>query len=129
MTAIYRVRKRCEIAGSHRLSLPYESPCSRPHGHNWIVTFDIESKAVNSRGMVIDFSHLSTLAKRYDHRDLNECEPFASYELNPTAENLARALAEDTLQLLHQAGFRDDDILRVAVSVQESEGNTAEVVL
>ena len=31
---MYYVSKRMEVAGAHRLDLPYESKCSNLHGHN-----------------------------------------------------------------------------------------------
>ena len=44
-----------EIAGCHRLSLPYESNCTNLHGHNWIITVYCKSRELNEAGMVIDF--------------------------------------------------------------------------
>ena len=55
---MYYVRKRMEIAGCHRLSLPYESKCTNLHGHNWVVTVYCRAKELNGAGMVIDFKHI-----------------------------------------------------------------------
>ena len=106
---MFRVIKEMEIAGAHRLELPYQSKCSNLHGHNWRIKIVCEAEDVNENGMVQDF----TLIKRevsdlLDHRCLNDVVDF-----NPTAENIARWICGRIPGC-------------VKVSVQESDGNTAE---
>ena len=58
--------------------------------------------------MVVDFSHIKKLVKdKLDHRYLNEV-----FDFNPTAENLARWIADQIPQCYN-------------VTFQESAGNTA----
>lgn len=105
---MYIVKKRMEIAGAHRLDLPYESKCSNYHGHNWIVIVECKSKTLTDYGMVEDFTHIKErIEKRLDHKNLNEL-----FDYNPTAENIARWICEQI-----PTCFR--------VTVQESEGNEA----
>lgn len=105
---MYIVKKRMEIAGAHRLDLPYESKCSNYHGHNWIVTVECRSETLTDYGMVEDFTHIKErIEKRLDHKNLNEL-----FDCNPTAENIARWICEQI-----PTCFR--------VTVQESEGNEA----
>ncbi|WP_288318812.1 6-pyruvoyl trahydropterin synthase family protein [Xylanibacter caecicola] len=88
---MYIVSKRMEIAGCHRLSLPYESRCTRMHGHNWIVTVHCKSKTLNNEGMVVDFKHIKDKIHSYlDHGNLNELLNF-----NPTAENIAKWICDN----------------------------------
>lgn len=105
---MYYVKKRMEIAGSHRLNLPYESKCSNLHGHNWIVTVYCRSEKLTDYGMVVDFTKIKqNISDKLDHKYLNDVVDF-----NPTAENLAKWIC-DQIESCYK------------VEVQESEGNTA----
>lgn len=106
---MFTIKKRMEIAGAHRLSLPYESKCSHLHGHNWIITVTCQSNELNEAGMVIDFQHIKEIVGQIDHRNLNEV---LGDGVNPTAEYIAYWLCK---QIPHC----------VRVEVQESEGNVA----
>ncbi|WP_173380027.1 6-carboxytetrahydropterin synthase QueD [Fibrobacter succinogenes] len=106
---MYRVIKRMEISGAHKLSLPYESKCRGLHGHNWIITVYCQSETLDENGMVVDFSRIKELVHgRLDHQFLNDV-----MDQNPTAENMARWICE---QVPHC----------YKVQIQESEGNIVE---
>ena len=105
---MYYVSKKMEISASHHLDLSYESKCKNLHGHNWIVTVFCKSKELNKDGMVMDFKHIKNKVHDYlDHGNLNELLTF-----NPTAENIAKWIAEEIPTCWK-------------VQVQESEGNIA----
>ena len=109
---MYFVEKTFEVAGCHRLNLSYPSKCTSLHGHNWIITVYCKAEALNEEGMVVDFTHVKERIHGYlDHGNFNELLPF-----NPTAENIARWVAE---QVPHCYKAR----------VQESEGNVATYVV
>lgn len=105
---MYYVSKRIEVAGAHRLDLPYESKCTRLHGHNWVITIHCRSRQLNAQGMVADFTAIKEQIHGYlDHGNFNELLPF-----NPTAENIARWVCERVPHCYR-------------VDVRESEGNLA----
>ena len=105
---MYYVSKRMEIAGSHKLTLSYDSPCQNLHGHNWIITVFCKAETLNADGMIVDFKHIKEqIHKKLDHQNINEVLPF-----NPTAENIAKWVAEQIPECYK-------------AQVQESEGNIA----
>ena len=105
---MYYITKRMEIAGAHRLTLPYSSKCRDLHGHNWIITVHCRAEELDESGMVCDFTELKRLVHdRLDHKFLNDV-----VSVNPTAENIAKWICD-----------RVPNCWRV--DVQESEGNVA----
>lgn len=105
---MYRLAKRLEIAGAHKLTLDYDSKCRNLHGHNWIVTVYCQCEQLDNNGMICDFTHIKKMVHdKLDHQYLNDVVDF-----NPTAENMAKWICD---QVPHC--FR--------VDVQESEGNIA----
>ena len=105
---MYYISKRFEISASHALSLKQGTACCRPHGHNWIITVFCKAATLNEDGMVADFTAVKRLIHdQLDHQVLNEILP-----CNPTAENIARWIA-DQIPTCYK------------VEVKETESNTA----
>lgn len=111
---MYIVKKRIEISASHWLELPYESKCQNLHGHNWIITVEVEALELDKHGMVIDFTKIKQAVMELDHNELNRIIS------QPTAENIARHIA---FQI--QKGYPLHKVRIRSVTVQESEGNQA----
>ena len=88
---MYRIAKSFHFSASHTLSLPPPHPCSRLHGHNYVVEVVLETERLDLRGFVVDYGELKQLRdfvdSTYDHRHLNDVVPF-----EPTAENLAEEI-------------------------------------
>lgn len=105
---MYTVTKRLEISAAHKLTLEYASPCTRLHGHNWIIEITCQAKELNEQGMVVDFKHIKNIIEQeLDHQYLNDV-----LKVNPTAENIAKWIYDKVPNC-------------VRVKVQESEGNVA----
>ncbi len=107
---MYQVTKIIHFCYGHRL-LNYDGMCRHPHGHNGRVEILLESEKLDSRGMVVDFSDISRVVKKWidttlDHRMiLNEKDSMIEYlkktgephyilKENPTAENIAKLIFE-----------------------------------
>ena len=113
-----------EIAGAHKLDLPYTSKCQNIHGHNWIITIYCRAEKLSEPGMVIDFTLLKKLIhEQLDHHFINDVVTD-----NPTAENMSRWIC-DTLNNYFEDPHYDPRYSSYAecykVEVQESEGNIA----
>ena len=104
---MYTVTKRIEVSGAHCLRLPYESKCTRLHGHNWIIDVTCRREELDENGMVVDFTHIKDVVMKLDHAFINDI-----VQTNPTAENIAKWI-------------HDQIPFCTRVSVQESEGNVA----
>ena len=87
---MYKISKEFAFSASHILAgLHTDHPCSRLHGHNYIVTVHLRGMALNDAGFIKDYRELDNI-KSYidntlDHRHINDV-----YSFNPTAENLAK---------------------------------------
>ena len=111
---MYYVSKRMEIAGAHKLQLPYESKCETLHGHNWTVTVFCKAEELTPYGMIVDFAKVKkAIHEKLDHRYLNDVVDF-----NPTAENIAKWICDEVTKICETGCC-------YKVSVQESEGNVA----
>ena len=92
---MYEIEVRAAFEAAHFIE-GYAGKCARLHGHNWEVVAVVRGEKLDTLGMLIDFKILKAELKKvldeFDHRFLNELEPFA--EENPTAENLARKVFE-----------------------------------
>ena len=119
---MYKIKKTIEVAISHKLKLPYNSPCQRDHGHNLLITVYAASERLNENSMVADFTEIKRIVHgQLDHRCLNdikgvgwdeESDGLPMVELNPTAERLAEWICMQ-IPMCYR------------VDVQESIGNIA----
>jgi 6-pyruvoyltetrahydropterin/6-carboxytetrahydropterin synthase len=70
----------------------YQGKCANPHGHNYKVQVFVEGPALDSVGLLHDFSDLKRairgIVEVVDHKYLNDQAPFDA--INPSAENIAK---------------------------------------
>jgi len=71
MNRLYKVCREFDFEAAHRLYNNYEGPCKTIHGHTYVCTICVNSRHVNSTGMVVDFGRLKefeqTIKKDMDH--------------------------------------------------------------
>ena len=108
---IFSVKKIFEIAYAHRL-LNYNGKCENLHGHNGKIEVTVESDALNNQDMVMDFTYINNLVKKWldenlDHRViLHKNDPLVKplqehsqrlflTPLNPTAEIIAGVIKKE----------------------------------
>lgn len=93
---MFIIRKEFAFSASHQLSnLPEGHPCTRMHGHNYVVTVELAVKKktdLTPAGFCQDYRELDPIKKyideTLDHRHLNDVFP----DMNPAAELLALRL-------------------------------------
>lgn len=118
---MYELTIKTTFSAAHSLR-DYEGPCSRVHGHNWVVEIIVCGEELGPNGILVDFNHIkqaaSEVLSQLDHANLNEVPPFDS--LNPTSENLARWIYVRVGELVNS------DSLKVArVNIREAETSCA----
>jgi 6-pyruvoyltetrahydropterin/6-carboxytetrahydropterin synthase len=101
---MYEVSVDETFAAAHNLR-NYKGKCENLHGHNYKVRVTLAGKEVDATGLLYDFVHLKQVIqgviRALDHKYLNELPPFDVQ--NPSAENIARYIYEQTSKQLPQA--------------------------
>ncbi|MCF8495712.1 MAG: 6-carboxytetrahydropterin synthase QueD [Alphaproteobacteria bacterium] len=74
---MYRIAKSYHFSASHVLpGLAEDHPCSRLHGHNYVVEVELAAETLNGTGFVRDYRELDALKdyidQKIDHRHLND---------------------------------------------------------
>src|SRR5438128_10313405 len=106
---MWEISQETCVAAAHQLRFaPGEG--ERLHGHNRRIKAVVRARELDKSGWVVDFNRLGKvlrdLVEPYEHVFLNEVPPFD--DLNPTAENLARVVAD------HLAEKIEDGRVKVA---------------
>jgi 6-pyruvoyltetrahydropterin/6-carboxytetrahydropterin synthase len=101
---MYEVSVDESFAAAHNLR-NYHGKCEDLHGHNYKVRVTLAGKELDASGLLYDFVHLKQVIqgviRSLDHKYLNELKPFDA--LNPSAENIARYIYDETAKQLLKA--------------------------
>ena len=113
---MYTISKQFNFSASHIIEgLPENHPCSRLHGHNYVVELALAAESLNETGFVVDYNELisfkSLIDDRLDHRHLNDVLEGAT-----TAESIAKYLYDHAKKLWPEV---------VSVSVSETPKTNA----
>jgi 6-pyruvoyltetrahydropterin/6-carboxytetrahydropterin synthase len=87
------ISKEFHFSAAHQLhGLPIDHPCSRLHGHNYVLKVFLKGMPDNKIGFVQDYRDLDFVKKHIDdvmdHRNLNDVFPMH----NTTVENMCMIL-------------------------------------
>jgi 6-pyruvoyltetrahydropterin/6-carboxytetrahydropterin synthase len=113
---MWEISSETEIAAAHQLRFA-PGDGEKLHGHNWRIKATVRANELAKEGWVADFYVLGrvlrAIVEPWEHEFLNQIPPYD--DLNPTAENIARVVADEL------AAKMDDDRVRVVrVDVWES---------
>ena len=99
---MFEITVEDSFAAGHALR-HYRGKCENLHGHNYKVRITLSGEQLEN-GLLFDFKDVKTvlgeIIDRLDHQYLNDLEPFR--ELNPSAENMAKYLYDETTARLRQ---------------------------
>jgi len=89
---MHTISKEFSFSASHTLEhLPEDHPCSKLHGHNYVIVVEFTNQYLNKVGFVIDYRDLQPIKDyidtKLDHSHLNDV-----FSFNPTAELMAKYL-------------------------------------
>ena len=101
---MYEVSVEATFAAAHNLR-GYHGKCEHLHGHNYKVLVVASGPELDETGLLYDFSDLKqalrAVVHELDHKYLNELAPFD--KINPSAENIARYIHDETLRQMAPA--------------------------
>ena len=89
---MFTITKQFHFSAAHSLEgLPTTHPCSRLHGHNYIVEVELQAAALDAVGFVRDYGELNKMKAHIDahldHKNLNDV-----LDIQTSAENIAKHL-------------------------------------
>jgi 6-pyruvoyltetrahydropterin/6-carboxytetrahydropterin synthase len=110
---MFRVSRQIDFCYGHRL-LNHTGKCRHLHGHNGRAIISFAAGALDARGMVLDFGDIKRVISKWidehlDHRMIlcrddpivpvlkQFDEPVYLIDVNPTAENIAKLIADYAL--------------------------------
>jgi len=100
---VFEIRVHAEFSAAHAISIAGTK--ESVHGHNWEVETVLAGETLDSDGLLCDFhsveSMLGDIIGPFHNRDLNAVAPFD--RVNPSAENVARYIAEELQRRLGEA--------------------------
>ena len=114
MANVFTISRQFTFCYAHRLQ-GHPGKCANLHGHNGMVKIELQSKQLNSQGMVADFGDVKNLIGNWientlDHRTIlkegdplvcvlrEHGEPILTLPVEPTVENLTKLIYEQTEQ-------------------------------
>ena len=120
---MYEISVDETFAAAHNLR-NYKGKCENLHGHNYKVRVLLTGAELDATGLLYDFVHLKQVIRgvlgKLDHQYLNEMAPFDT--INPSAENIARHIYEETAKQLRTS---PDGVTVASITVWESEVTSA----
>lgn len=113
---VYEIRIERWFSAAHALRI--DGTLEPLHGHNWHVAVALAGEALDDDGLLCDFhtleASLDEIIGPFHNRNLNDLPPFD--RMNPSAEHVARHIADALIAQLESALAPDAWIESVSVS-------------
>ena len=89
---MYQITVQSTFSAAHALRLT-DGTLEPVHGHDWRITVRVGCEQLDSLQTVMDFHELERILEEvvspFRNRHLNDLDPFADGQVNPTAERVA----------------------------------------
>lgn len=111
----FELNKDMNFAAAHYIDHESAGKCQNVHGHTYFVNITIVGNQLMDNGFLINFQELKKAVHgRYDHTMMNEHDEFKYDQIEPSTENVAKAIYKTLKQELLKYD-NDPQVLQVIV--------------
>lgn len=97
----FELNKDMQFAAAHYINHESAGKCQDVHGHTYFVNITIVGNELMDNGFLINFQELKKAVHgRYDHTMMNEHEEYKYNQIEPSTENVAKAIYQTLKQEL-----------------------------
>lgn len=111
----FELNKDMNFAAAHYIDHESAGKCQNVHGHTYFANVTIVGNELMDDGFLVNFQELKKAVHgRYDHTMMNEHEEFKHNQIEPSTENVAKAIYQTLKQELLKYD-NDPQVLQVIV--------------
>lgn len=111
----FELNKDMQFAAAHYIDHPTAGKCQNVHGHTYFANVTIVGNELMDNGFLINFQELKKAVHgKYDHTMMNEHDEFKFEQIEPSTENVAKAIYHALKQELLKYD-NDPQVLQVIV--------------
>lgn len=111
----FELNKDMQFAAAHYIDHSTAGKCQNVHGHTYFANVTIVGNELMDNGFLINFQELKKAVHgKYDHTMMNEHDEFKFEQIEPSTENVAKAIYKALKQELLKYD-NDPQVLQVIV--------------
>ncbi|MFC6402955.1 6-carboxytetrahydropterin synthase QueD [Mammaliicoccus sciuri] len=111
----FELNKDMQFAAAHYIDHHTAGKCQNVHGHTYFANVTIVGNELMDNGFLINFQELKKAVHgKYDHTMMNEHDEFKFEQIEPSTENVAKAIYQSLKQELLKYD-NDPQVLQVIV--------------
>ena len=111
----FELNKDMQFAAAHYIDHETAGKCQNVHGHTYFANVTIVGNELMDNGFLINFQELKKAVHgKYDHTMMNEHDEFKFEQIEPSTENVAKAIYQTLKQELLKYD-NDPQVLQVIV--------------
>lgn len=111
----FELNKDMNFAAAHYIDHESAGKCQNVHGHTYFANVTIVGNQLMDNGFLINFQELKKAVHgKYDHTMMNEHDEYKNDQIEPSTENVAKAIYQTLKQELLKYD-NDPQVLQVIV--------------